>query len=189
VNVINLKRIWILILILSLTANVLLISQVRDKTANIQADDYGYVNYLLTRKMDTESYVLHSISQYFILINKEERSVNDLRHYLNGVGEFLKGDFLRGVDNTILEERNDIREVQRDIIITIIDTEKFLDNSYSVHYKELSVLYEELADLLNRNNKEKSLSYFISIEDYDNEKIKDVLGEIKNVISEIRKYQ
>jgi hypothetical protein len=186
---IDLKRALILTLAVSIIANILLISQVRFKTATSQVDDYGYLNYLLTKKMDTQSYILHNTSQYFILIDKEERSSNDLRHYLNGVGEFLKGDILRGVDNMILEERNDIREVQRDIIITIIDTEKFLDNSYSTHYKELSVLYEELADLLNRNNKEKSLSYFISIEDYDDEKIKDVLGEIKNVISEIRKYQ
>lgn len=180
------KKVLILLLAFSLIFNVVVVTQANNNPLEKQYDDYGYVNYLLTKKLDAQSYIFHNISRYFISIEKQENTNNDLLHYLNGVGEFTKGDMLKGLNNIVLEDHKDISEVLHDITLTIIDTEKFLDKSYSPHYKELSILYEELSGLLNRNNKEKSLSYFISTKNPADERVHDILIEIRNILTEIK---
>lgn len=182
------KKVLILLLAISLILNVVVVTQANNNSLEEQYNDYGYINYLLTKKLDAQSYIFHNISRYFVSIEKKENTTNDLLHYLNGVGEFTKGDMLKGLNNIVLEDYEDISEVLHDITLTIIDTEKFLDKSYSPHYKELSILYEELSGLLNRNNKEKSLSYFISTKNPADERVDDILLEIRDVITEIRKY-
>lgn len=175
----------VVLLLISLTFNIILLNKMESN--NIHKAYHGYFPYLLVTKLDRQSHILDYIGIYCNKVQDGEMTVGELKFYLKGVKHYTQNDIFAGLHNILYESNEGIKDTLIEISGVICTTDEIIEYASLNDLDELSEIYAELGNLLDRNNKEDSLTYYLLKNSYDDSNsFNKVLKKVNSILSDYR---
>lgn len=169
--------IGIFILIISVCLNIYLYSNMI-KLKKDSSTINEYLRYLLVLKLDRQSDIFYKLGNFIDQIEKDSLSPDEFNLYLSGTKEFSQNDIIHGVNEIVFEDDKEMVDILTRITRVAATSDDILENAYNNELNNLQERYYSLSSLLNRNNKDSSLTYYI-LNDIENLDVEKLLKEIK----------
>lgn len=171
------------LLIVSVCLNIYLYSDMTKLTKDSSKID-DYLKYVIVLKLDRQSDIFYKLGNFVDEINKGSLSFNELNSYLSGIKEFSQNDILHGVNEIIFKDNKELVDILTRITESTAISDGVLEKISDYELNNLKENYYRLSLLLNRNNKNNSLTYYI-LNNVNNSDLKRILNEINSNLSEI----
>lgn len=174
-----------IILVILLISNLNLIrNSNRDSESNNQLN--SYLNYTIVLRIDRQCDIYDNYVGYLEKIKDNNSGIEEFNAYVKGIKMFAQQDILNGIYNSQLENNSELNKLMRELYFTLdldFDIMKHMDNE---DIDKMINIYNELIELLNRNNKEASLTYYIFRGDINNKNLKKIISEVNSKIQELK---
>lgn len=151
---------------------------------------FDWCDDMITRRLDDQANVFQNYANYLQKIAQGEPVLDEFLGYNNAAANFAQEQFIESSQSlTYKNTRNsdNLLEWFGHIYashLLFLNAEQ-LEKLDQKQVQQLASCYEKLADLLNRDQKEKSLAWFIQRDDYKNAENQQVQAQTLAVIDQI----
>lgn len=174
----------IITLIILLISNIYFYQKLHlAKELNVQKD--GWLRYMIVLKLDRQCDIFYGYSKYLNEIKNKAMNKNEFIMYIQGIKEFTREDMYKGSYNTLMDDNQELKKVLLEISKVNNIKPEVIKQMSNEDIEKLIIIFENLYELLNRNNESNSLTYYILKNDLNSIKLQNVIKKINTEIHEL----
>jgi len=172
----------VIVLVMLLISNVIFISKYLDERNDqeILKGDLGYFMKLKLRKQcDVFYYIVKYLENPMRYTSPVFKGEDEFYSYLEGIDFFFQDDMFAMFNEILFEDKPELKDTLSDLSVAIVMTEEIFENSSEEEKELLLDVYKHLEYLLNENNKENSLTYYMDLDKLDDPRLDKIIEEIQ----------
>ena len=98
---------------------------------------------------------------------------------MEGIDTFFQDDMFAMFNEILFEDKPELKDTLSELSAAIAMTKEILENSSEEEKEILLDVYKDLEYLLNANNEENSLTYYMDLDKFDDPHLDKIIEEIQ----------